>query len=221
MYSTAAARANSTAPPVLLARIEYCLVSSTSVITEQTEVSLNRAMKSLVTGGITIRTAWGTITRRKAIRRDIPSASAASIWPAGIACKPGAVDLGLVGRIVDRQPADPRDPGRQLQQVEQDEKLEHQRRAADQLDVAGQEPRKRPRPVEPADRHEQADRHRQRHRGDRQRDRHQRRVEQRGSGSGTSRPASRSPRGSVRVDRIGPSNSASSLWASVQMPYCS
>ena len=51
--------------PVLLPRIEYCLVSSTSVITEQTEVSLNRAMKSLVTGGITIRTACGTITRRK------------------------------------------------------------------------------------------------------------------------------------------------------------
>ena len=73
---------------MLLARIEYCFVSSTSVITEQTDVSLNSAMKSFVTGGITIRTACGTITRRSASRRDIPSASAASICPAGIAWRP-------------------------------------------------------------------------------------------------------------------------------------
>ena len=88
MYSAATASANSIAPPVLLARIEYSLVSSISVITEQTDVSLNSAMKSLVTGGITIRTAWGMITRRKAIARDIPRARAASIWPGGIACSP-------------------------------------------------------------------------------------------------------------------------------------
>ena len=88
MYRTAVAIANSITPPVLFARIEYCFVSSTSVITEQTDVSLKSAMKSFVTGGITIRTACGTITRRKAILRDIPSASAASICPTGIACKP-------------------------------------------------------------------------------------------------------------------------------------
>ena len=39
----------------------YCLVSSMMVITEQTDVSLNSAMKSLVTGGITMRTACGTM----------------------------------------------------------------------------------------------------------------------------------------------------------------
>ena len=80
--------ANSTTPPVLLARIEYRFVSSTSEITEQTEVSLNSAMKSLVTGGMTMRTACGTRIRRSAIRLDMPSASAASICPTGIACNP-------------------------------------------------------------------------------------------------------------------------------------
>ena len=44
-------QSNSIAPPVLLARIEYSLVNSIRVMTEQTEVSLKRAMKSLVTGG--------------------------------------------------------------------------------------------------------------------------------------------------------------------------
>ena len=58
------------------------------MITEQTDVSLKSAMKSLVTGGITMRVACGMITRRSAIVRDIPRARAASIWPAGIACSP-------------------------------------------------------------------------------------------------------------------------------------
>ena len=74
--------------PVLLARMEYGLVSSTTVITEQTEVSLNMAMKSFITGGITIRTACGMTIRRSASRDDMPSDRAASIWPRGIACKP-------------------------------------------------------------------------------------------------------------------------------------
>ena len=54
-------------------------VSSMMVTTEQTEVSLKSAMKSFTTGGITTRTAWGTMTRRSASGRDMPSESAASI----------------------------------------------------------------------------------------------------------------------------------------------
>src|SRR5262249_324487 len=42
-YRTDVATANSSTPPVLLARIWYCLLSSTSVMTEQTDVSLNSA----------------------------------------------------------------------------------------------------------------------------------------------------------------------------------
>ena len=87
-YKSAVSAANSSVAPVSLACTMYCLVSSITVITEQTDVSLNRAMKSLVTGGITIRTACGMMTRRRASAGDIPSASAASICPRGMACRP-------------------------------------------------------------------------------------------------------------------------------------
>jgi hypothetical protein len=58
------------------------------VIAEQTEVSLNSAMKSFVTGGITIRTACGTITRRMVSHHPMPMACAASICPLSIASMP-------------------------------------------------------------------------------------------------------------------------------------
>ena len=81
--------ANSMIAPVLCARIEYCLVSSTTVITEQTEVSLNSAMKSLVTGGMTIRTACGRMMRRMRLT-PTHSQSTARLpsVPRGMACKP-------------------------------------------------------------------------------------------------------------------------------------
>ena len=63
-------------------------VNSTTVTTEQTLVSLKSAIKSFVTGGMTIRIACGKMIRRTAMDLDMPSASAASIWPRGIACKP-------------------------------------------------------------------------------------------------------------------------------------
>ncbi len=87
-YNSAVMAASSKVAPVLLRCTLYCLVSSITVITEQTLVSLNRAMKSLVTGGTTIRTACGMIIRRRASAGDMPSASAASICPRGTACKP-------------------------------------------------------------------------------------------------------------------------------------
>ena len=73
---------------VLCESTEKRLVSSTRVTTEQTVVSLKSAMKSFTTGGITMRTAWGTTMRRSANARDMPSESAASICPGGIACRP-------------------------------------------------------------------------------------------------------------------------------------
>jgi hypothetical protein len=65
-----------------------CFVSSMMVTTEQTEVSLNMAMKSLTTGGMTMRNACGTMIRRSACTLLMPSDNAASIWPPGIACRP-------------------------------------------------------------------------------------------------------------------------------------
>jgi hypothetical protein len=73
---------------VLRDNTENRLVSSTSVTTEHTLVSLKSAMKSFTTGGITIRNACGTRILRIAVARDIPSESAASIWPEGMACNP-------------------------------------------------------------------------------------------------------------------------------------
>ena len=64
------------------------LVSSTTVITETSELSLSSAMKSLVMPGSATRSACGITIRRSASRRDMPSESAASICPLGIACRP-------------------------------------------------------------------------------------------------------------------------------------
>ena len=126
---------------VLCDRTEKRLVSSTKVTTEQTLVSLNSAMKSLTTGGITIRTAWGTMMRRRASARLIPSASAASICPRGTAKQSRAVDLRLVGRVVDAETQHRRpecgDHDAHLGEKEEDEvELQHDRRAAKKLDIS-------------------------------------------------------------------------------------
>ena len=59
-----------------------------TAMAEQIDVSLNSEMKSLVTGGTTRRTACGTMIRRNAVSRLMPSDRAASICPLGIANKP-------------------------------------------------------------------------------------------------------------------------------------
>ena len=80
--------ASSTILPVESASTLYRLVSSITVIAEQTLVSLKSAMKSLVTGGITIRTACGTSTCRRACHFESPSDRLASNWPRGTALSP-------------------------------------------------------------------------------------------------------------------------------------
>ncbi|MOA69642.1 hypothetical protein D3C78_1979440 [compost metagenome] len=49
---------------------------------------MNKAMKSLVTGGMATRSDWGRITKRRICGRLRPSASEASICPLGTAWMP-------------------------------------------------------------------------------------------------------------------------------------
>ena len=115
----------------------------------------------------------------------------------------------------------PATQGGSRQQVEEDEELEHQRRAADQLDVAGQHRPQRPRPVQPAERRSTA------------------RAPSPAASSVTestivtsaaSSSSDRYCRRSAQPARVRPagdawsgarSQPASSFWASVQMPYFS
>ena len=68
----------------------YFRVSSVMRITEQTDVSLNSAMKSLVTGGMTIRSACGMMITRSAVSgfggdvRAIGGQPDGSPWRVGI-----------------------------------------------------------------------------------------------------------------------------------------
>src|SRR5262249_4368667 len=73
-YSAAVARAMATRCSLLdLVRIRYCLVSSTTAMTLTTLVSLNRATRSLVMGGMMTRMAWGRMMRRNVSGADMPS----------------------------------------------------------------------------------------------------------------------------------------------------
>ena len=176
-YNSAVSAASSSVAPVSLACTLYCLVSSITVITEQTDVSLNMAMKSLVTGGTTIRTACGMMIRRRARAGDMPSGQGGFHLAAGNGLQAGAIDLRFVGRVVDRQPGDRgaesgNGQADLRQQEENHEQLQHQRRAAQDLDVPHQQPAQRRRAVQAADRHQQPQQHRQRHRQARQKNRH-------------------------------------------------
>ena len=62
--------------------------TSARAMTLTSEVSFISAMKSLSSGGMTLRTACGTITWRIAWPWLIPSERAASIWPRGTASIP-------------------------------------------------------------------------------------------------------------------------------------
>ena len=79
---------SSTVACVLCESTENRFVSSTSVTTEQTDVSLKSAMKSLITGGMTMRTACGTMIRRSAERARHPERERRLHLPVGIAWRP-------------------------------------------------------------------------------------------------------------------------------------
>ena len=62
--------------------------SSSTVMTDTSEVSLIRAMKSLPTAGMTILNACGRTMRRCVCQPLRPIAQAASFWPLGTAWMP-------------------------------------------------------------------------------------------------------------------------------------
>ena len=57
-------------------------------MTEARLVSFSSVMNSLPVGGMTIRMACGTITRRRICHRFIPSARPASSWPGSTESRP-------------------------------------------------------------------------------------------------------------------------------------
>ena len=115
----------------------------------------------------------------------------------------------------------PATQGGSSQQVKEHEELEHQRRAADQLDVAGENSSQRPRPVQPADGDQEPQRHGQGHRRDREHDRHAGRVEAAATGTVPAGPSRRRSVGRlIDLERTRESSSAR-VWASVQIPYFS
>ena len=122
---------------MLAAKIDVCLVSSTTVMTDTSELSFNSATKSLVIGASARRNACGPRTKRSDCHSLRPSVRAASSCPGGTAFERAAVDLALVGGVVQAECEDRRHHRRQLHhrreaEVE-DEELQQQRRAADQL----------------------------------------------------------------------------------------
>ena len=105
-------------------------------------------MKSLVTPGSANRNACGMITRRSASAPDMPSACAASICAARDRLDAGAVDLGLVGGVVQAEAEDrPRRSASSAstarEAVVETIELQQHRRAAEQLDVGRRRARRR------------------------------------------------------------------------------
>ena len=62
--------------------------SSCKEMIAASDVSFSSVMNSLPIGGIAIRIACGTTTRRMMLRRDMPSARPASSWPGSTDMRP-------------------------------------------------------------------------------------------------------------------------------------
>src|SRR5688572_19433372 len=84
-YIAAHIRPGSSQLPMLAAKIDVCLVSSTTVMTETSELSLRSATKSLVIGASARRNACGPLISTSAWRVLKPSVRAASSCPRGTA----------------------------------------------------------------------------------------------------------------------------------------
>ena len=82
--------------------------NSCSEMIDASDVSLSSVMNSLPIGGIAIRIACGTTTRRMMLRRDMPSARPASSWPGSTDMRPARMISEMIGGLVQRQ----RDPRR-------------------------------------------------------------------------------------------------------------
>src|SRR5678810_966100 len=86
-YIPAHTAPGSTQLPMLAAKIEVCFVSSTTVMTDTSELSFSNATKSLVMGASARRNACGARTSLSVCMLLKPSVRAASSWPRGTACK--------------------------------------------------------------------------------------------------------------------------------------
>ena len=178
---------------MLAAKIDVCFVSSTTVITETSELSFSSATKSLVIGASARRNACGARTSTRIWRSLKPSVRAASSCTRRHGLERAAIDLAFVRGVVQPETEQRRQKRRQLDERRkteiQDEQLQQQRRAADHLDVGGQRDAQRAVAVDAAARDQHADDHGQRHRQARQQHGDQRRVQERGQ-----IPARRLPR---------------------------
>ena len=114
-------------------------------------VSFCRPMKSLSSGGITRRTACGTITWRSVWKRDRPSERAAASWLGMDGVDAGAVDLGHVRRV-DQGQGDDRPRGTPRRGA-----LDPEAGDAEAEDVDDEDPRDRPEDVH-VDRRQEPDR---------------------------------------------------------------
>ena len=127
---------------MLVAKICVCLVSSTTVSTETSEQSLSSATKSLVIGASARRNACGAAHQPQGLPALEAEDARRLELPARHAFERAAVDLALVGGVVEAQPEqrghERRQPDHAGEAVVEDEQLQQHRRAAHHLDVAGQ-----------------------------------------------------------------------------------
>ena len=141
-YSAAHSVPGMTQLPRFVAKICVCFVSSRTVSTETSDESLSRATKSLVIGASARRKACGPRTSVRTWRSRQPERSRRLELARRDGFERRAIDLALVGGVVQRQAEQRRDEGRQPDRrgdaVVEDEQLEQDRRAAHQLDIAGQ-----------------------------------------------------------------------------------
>ena len=84
-YIAAHSAPGSTQLPMLAAKIDVCFVSSTTVMTDTSELSFSSATKSLVIGASARRNACGPRTSVSVWRSLKPSVRAASSCPRGTA----------------------------------------------------------------------------------------------------------------------------------------
>ena len=151
---------------VLCESTEKRLVSSTRVTTEQTLVSLKSAMKSLTTGGTTMRTGLrhdDTAQRKRPAHAERERRLHLALGDRG---ETGAVDLALVGRVVHGEAQDGGPEGGHVdpylgQEKEDEVELQHHRRSAQELDVQGERRFEPLRPVDPPHGDEEAGQHRE------------------------------------------------------------
>ena len=147
------------------ATVSDCRMSSGTAITDAIAVSLIVTDRSEPNAGSIRTTACGSTMRRRICARDMPSASAARVWPGRTDSMPGADDLGGIGREVHGQPEQRRperrhrDAGDDRQREERPHQHDQHGNRAHRVDVEHDE---RPQPARPVQARERDDEARRR-----------------------------------------------------------